>query len=127
MTLPSDLSDSAGNTTASGEVLAARLLTAPAALTQLTDDEARVVVTYMEPAHFSMGTRFISEGDSSHTGFMALVIKGEVIVENIIVSRTAPDTTAVLGSGSLVGEVGLLDSGPGWHLALQKQICFAQY
>ena len=96
----------------SGEMLAARLLTAPTALTQLSDDEARVVVSYMEPAHFSLGTCFIREGDASNTSFMALVIRGEVIVENLIVSRTAPDTTAVLGPGSLVGEVGLLDSGP---------------
>lgn len=103
---------STGTSPASGEILAAQLLTAPTALTQLTDEEARVVVTYMEPAHFSEGTRFISEGDSAHTGFMAVVIRGEVIVENIIVSRTSPDTAAVLGPGSLVGEVGLLDSGP---------------
>jgi CRP-like cAMP-binding protein len=95
-----------------GEILAARLLVAPAALTQLTGEEARVVVSYMEPAHFSAGTCFIREGDAADTGYMALIIQGEVVVENIIVSRTAPETTAVLGPGSLVGEVGLLDSGP---------------
>lgn len=96
----------------SGEVLAAQLLTAPTALTQLSEAEARVIVTYMEPAHYPLGTRFINEGDSADNGFMALVIQGEVIVENIVVSSTAPNTTAVLGAGSLVGEVGLLDSGP---------------
>jgi CRP-like cAMP-binding protein len=98
--------------TPSGEELAARLLTAPTALTQLSAEQARVVVSYMEPAHFSAGTRFIREGDATDTGFMALVIRGEVIVENIVVSSTSPDTTAVLGAGSLIGEVGLLDSGP---------------
>jgi CRP/FNR family cyclic AMP-dependent transcriptional regulator len=105
-------SDAAFDDSATGEILAARLLVAPTALTQLSGEEARVVVSYMEPAHFSAGTCFIREGDAADTGFMALIIQGEVVVENIIVSRTAPDTTAVLGPGSLVGEVGLLDSGP---------------
>ncbi len=95
-----------------GEIQAARLLVAPTALTQLSGEEARVVVGYMQPAHYAAGTCFIREGDAADTGFMALIIHGEVVVENIIVSRTEPETTAVLGPGSLVGEVGLLDSGP---------------
>lgn len=95
-----------------GEERAAQLLTAPKALSQLSLQEARVVAGYMVPAHFSEGTCFIREGDSADTGFMALVIRGEVIVENIIVSRTQPVTIAVLEPGSLIGEMGLLDSGP---------------
>lgn len=92
--------------------LAAQQLTAPSALDQLTLDEARVVVSYMIPIHFSEGTCFIREGDTSETSFMALVIRGEVVVENIIVSRTTPVTIGVQGAGTLLGEVGLLDSGP---------------
>jgi len=95
-----------------GAERAAQLLTAPKALSQLSLQEAHVVVDYMVPAHFSKGTCFIREGDSADTGFMALVIRGEVIVENIIVSRTQPVTVAVLEPGSLIGEMGLLDSGP---------------
>jgi CRP-like cAMP-binding protein len=96
----------------SGSELAAQQLTAPKALSQLSIEEARMVVRYMEPAHFAEDVCFIREGDAADTGFMALVIHGEVIVENITVSRTAPVTIAVLGPGSLVGEIGLLDSGP---------------
>ena len=96
----------------SGAELAAQQLTAPKALSQLTLEQARVVVGYMEPVHFAEGTCFIREGDAADTGFMALVIRGEVVVENITVSRTAPVTIAVLGAGSLVGEIGLLDNGP---------------
>lgn len=92
--------------------LAVQLLTAPIALAQLSISEAHAVVRYMEPARFDSGTCFIQEGDSADTGFMALIIEGEVIVENITVSRVAPITTAILGPGALVGEMGLLDNGP---------------
>lgn len=97
---------------ATGADIAAKLLMAPKALSKLTLKEAELVVSFMEPAHFSEGTCFIREGDAADTGFMALVIQGEVVVENITVSRTDPVTTAVLGPGSLVGEIGLIDEGP---------------
>ena len=85
---------------------AAELLTAPTALLQLSRDDARVVVSYMAPKRFSAGTMFIKEGDTDDTGFMVLVLAGEVTVENITVSRTDPATVNVLGPGSLVGEMG---------------------
>jgi CRP-like cAMP-binding protein len=97
---------------ATGSDLTVRLLMAPTALARLTQAEARLVVGLMTPAHFTSGTCFIREGDATDTGFMALVVQGEVVVENIIVSRTAPITTAVLGPGCLVGEMGLIDEGP---------------
>ncbi len=91
---------------------AARLLTVPIALIQLAIEEARVVVGYMTPRTFSAGTTFIREGNTVDEGFMALILEGEVVVESIIVSRTNPVTIKVLGPGSLVGEVGLMDREP---------------
>ena len=91
---------------------AAALLTAPTALLQLSLDDARVVVSYMTPKRFAAGTMFIKEGDTDDTGFMVLVLAGEVTVENITVSRTEPATVNVLGPGSLVGEMGLLGNEP---------------
>ena len=91
---------------------AARLLTAPAALVQLSLIEAKIVVSYMRPDQVPAGTTFITEGDEQNTGFMVLLLDGEVIVETITVSRTHPVTTAVLGPGSLIGEMGILDTGP---------------
>ena len=41
-----------------------------------------------------------------------LVLDGEVTVETIVVSRTQPITMTVLGPGSLIGEMGLLDGAP---------------
>lgn len=91
---------------------AAHLLTAPSALVQLALEEARVVVGYMTPRFFAAETTFIREGDADDDGFMALVLDGEVVVESITVSRTEPLTIKVLGPGSLVGEVGLVDKAP---------------
>lgn len=91
---------------------AAELLTAPGALMQLTLEEARVVVGFMTPRHIAADTTFIQEGDIGDDGFMALLLDGEVVVESIVVSRTEPVTIKVLGPGSLVGEVGLMDKEP---------------
>ena len=89
--------------------LAARLLIAPTALMQLTLEEALTVVSYMTPRKIAEGTTFIKEGDEKDTGYMMLLLEGEVIVENIVVSRHSPVTVTVLGSGSLIGEMGLVD------------------
>ena len=40
---------------------------------------------------------------------MLLLLEGEVTVENIVVSRIDPVTVSVLGPGSLIGEMGLID------------------
>lgn len=92
--------------------LAAQLLTAPSAMMRLTLDEARIVVSYMSPRLFNEGTVFIQEGDKNNTDYMVLVLDGEVTVESIVVSRTQPVTTAVLGAGSLLGEMGIVDGEP---------------
>lgn len=92
--------------------LAASMLVAPNGLMQLTLDEARAVVRYMQPHRIAEGTTFIEEGDAKSTDFMLLVLDGEVTVESIVVSRTQPTTVNVLGPGSLIGEMGLLDGEP---------------
>lgn len=92
--------------------LAARMLTAPSALMQLSQAEAQVVVRYMRPQLIREGTQFIREGEAEDTGFMVLILDGEVTVENIIVSRVSPITLTVLGPGSMHGELGLIDGRP---------------
>lgn len=92
--------------------LAATMLTAPTALMQLSAEEARVIVSFMKPRKISEGTVFIKEGDANDTGYMMLVLHGEVTVENIVVSRTSAVTVNVLGPGSLIGEMGLVDGAP---------------
>ena len=89
--------------------LAARLLIAPTALMQLSPKEALIVVSYMSPQKIARGTTFIKEGNKTDTGYMVLLLEGEVTVENITVSRREPVTVTVLGPGSLIGEMGLVD------------------
>ena len=89
--------------------LAAALLIAPTALMQLTSEEALTIVSYMIPRKIPLGTTFIKEGDKLDTGYMALLLEGEVTVESIVVSRHMPVTVNVLGPGSLIGELGLVD------------------
>ena len=101
----------AGEGAASAEY-AAELLTAPGALMQLTLDEARMVVSYMHPKQIGPGATFIREGDARHNDFMLLLLEGEVTVENSAVRKSEPVTIGVLGPGSLIGEVGLLDAAP---------------
>lgn len=91
---------------------AAALLTTPTALMQLDLAEARIVVSYMRPKLIEEGTVFIREGEKHNTGYMMLVLEGEVTVENIVVSRHTPATISVLGPGSLIGEMGLVDGEP---------------
>jgi CRP/FNR family cyclic AMP-dependent transcriptional regulator len=92
--------------------VAATMLRAPTALMQLSEREAREVVSCMQPRRIRAGTTFIREGDAQATGFMLLVLDGEVTVETIVVSRTEPITVTVLGPGSLIGEMGLVDGAP---------------
>jgi len=79
---------------------------------RLSLEEARTVVSYMTPAFIKAGTMFIKEGDAGDGGFMALLIDGDVVVEQITVQRSEPITLRVLGPGSLVGEMGLIDHVP---------------
>ena len=92
--------------------LAAKLLIAPNAVMPMTQEEARVVVRYMQPQTIAQDTIFIRQGDKRDTGFMLLLLDGEVTVENIVVSRIDPITISVLGPGSLIGELGLVDGEP---------------
>lgn len=90
---------------------AARLLRAPTALMQLSEGEAMTVVGFMQPHRYAAGTVIIRQGETADTGFMVLVLVGEITVETITASRTEPVTITVLGPGSLIGEMALVDGG----------------
>ena len=96
----------------SGADHAARLLCSPENRIGLTLDEARVVIRYMQPHFYTAQTTFIREGDTGDGGFMALLIEGDVVVERITTNRNEPATVKVLGPGSLIGEIGLVDQEP---------------
>ena len=105
--LPHERQAAVANSTAAHE--AARLLCAPSALVQLGEQEALTVVSFMSPRRFPSGTALIRQGETGDTGFMVLVLDGEVTVESLRASRTSPVTLSVLGRGSLIGEMALVD------------------
>ena len=92
--------------------MAAEMLIAPSALMQLRLAEAQIIMRYMRPKRIPRGTVFIREGEEHETDFMALILDGDVLVDNIVISRDTPYTVTVLGPGSLHGELGLLDGLP---------------
>ncbi|MEZ5701337.1 MAG: cyclic nucleotide-binding domain-containing protein [Burkholderiaceae bacterium] len=107
--LPSERREAVGDSHSART--AAELLRAPTALMQLTPDDAMAVVGFMRPRLFKAGDTIIRQGETSNTGFMVLVLSGEITVETVVASRAAPVTVTVLGPGSLIGEMALVDGG----------------
>lgn len=89
---------------------AASMLVTQGALFELTTEEAEQVVAYMHPRRFKAGTVLIREGEAGEDHSMALILTGEVAVENQSPSDSIVVT--VLGSGGLLGELALIDEGP---------------
>src|SRR5574337_1302052 len=61
---------------------AAEMLIGPAALMQLSLDEARIIVSHMRPHRIANGTTVIREGDVDKTDFMLLILDGEVTIDH---------------------------------------------
>jgi CRP/FNR family transcriptional regulator, cyclic AMP receptor protein len=91
---------------------AAHLLITESALAELSLNDALVVIDHMQPRNVSAGTVLIREGDRRKGSFMLLVIEGEVTVESRSVDDANHLVLNVLGPGSLIGEMALLDDQP---------------
>jgi CRP-like cAMP-binding protein len=90
---------------------AAALLVTEGALVELSAADAREVVDYMRPHRARAGEVIIREGEATHSDFMALVLHGEVTVENSVAAAHDSMVVSVLGPGSLIGEMGIIDGG----------------
>lgn len=91
---------------------AAQLLITKTALADLNASDARVVVSFMQPKRFKLGTVFIKEGEASHTDFMMLILDGEVLVQNEVASADDSMVMSIIGPGGMIGEMGVLDGAP---------------
>lgn len=94
----------------------AELLISRTALTELKLEHALQVVRLLTPQRATAGTVLIREGVTS-TGFMALVLQGEAVVENEVGGGNGGGggdsmMLTVIGSGSVFGELGVLDGKP---------------
>ena len=92
---------------------AAELLRKPPALLGLSDADARCVVGFMQLLDYAKGATLLREHDSVATGYMLLVLSGEVCVETAAPGHEKEAVTiSALGAGSLLGEMSLLDGEP---------------
>ena len=96
---------------------AAELLRTPTALAELSLEDARCVVEYMWLVGYAAGVTVLVEGDREHTGFMLLLLSGEVSVEaggSPTLGSGSPMSAliSVTGPGHLIGEMGVLDGAP---------------
>ena len=94
------------------QIKAAALLITEGALVELSAADAREVVSYMRPERIKAGEVVIREGESTRNDFMALVLDGEVTVENSVAAAHDSMVVSVLGPGGLIGDMGIIDGGP---------------
>jgi CRP-like cAMP-binding protein len=91
---------------------AADLLRTPGALLNLTPPEAASLVTQMRLVHFGPGVTLFREGDDVRLDHLLLVLEGEVSIEVGIGGSMIPVAISVVGPGSVIGEMALLDGSP---------------
>lgn len=89
--------------------LAGELLQTPSMLPGMNEAELRSVVSYLRLASFPPSVALFSQGDASNTGYMLLILTGEIRVEVSHLPGTDPVEVSVLGPGNVIGEMGLID------------------
>lgn len=94
------------------EEVAARLLVTPSALDELNLADAVKIVGYMKPRLIKAGTVFIREGETRQNDYMLLVLDGDISVENELPGLHESMVVNVMGPGSLIGEMGVIDGAP---------------
>ncbi|MDM0106679.1 cyclic nucleotide-binding domain-containing protein [Variovorax sp. J22R24] len=88
------------------------LLTEIAPMAGMALEEARVVVDAMRPVHVLPDTLLFEEGDAVDNDYMVLVLDGQVRAETNTGMPGEEVVISVIGPGSLIGEMGVIDGGP---------------
>lgn len=84
------------------------MLVTEGALVALSQADALAVVARMRPHRLAAGTVLMRQGEHGEGDYsMALILSGEVTVEGVSASEDL--VVSVLGPGSLIGELGLID------------------
>lgn len=91
---------------------AVELLRTPSAIVQLSADEARQVVAFMRLVRFPVGAVVFQAGVRVGAGFMLLLLEGQMSVEAGDAASAHAVPISVIGAGSTVGEMSLLDGAP---------------
>ncbi len=97
------------------ETLDAELLTgflcSSECITPMTKAEAKIAASYMRARQYADGDIILKEGDKTSTSHMLWILHGEAVVEALSVSASNPITVTVLGPGTTLGELSLMDGG----------------
>jgi CRP/FNR family transcriptional regulator, cyclic AMP receptor protein len=80
-------------------------------ITPMSRQEAKIASSYMRARQFSDGDVILKEGDKSNTNYMLWILDGEAVVEALSTNLSSPITVTVLGPGTKVGELSLMDGG----------------
>ena len=83
-----------------------------APLVGMSRAEAEAVIDVMKPLHVLADTLLFEEGDAADNDYMVLVLEGQL---RAVSSSGIPDgevVITVVGAGSLLGEMGVIDGGP---------------
>lgn len=78
----------------------------------LTLQEANCIVSLMRLVQFPAGTTLFSAGDASNTGYMLLLLEGDVSVDTGNIGGASKVDISVIGPGALMGELALIDGAP---------------
>jgi CRP/FNR family transcriptional regulator, cyclic AMP receptor protein len=81
-------------------------------ITPMTRAEARIAASYMRARQYADNQVLVKEGDKTDSDYMLWILHGEAVVESLPTSDSAPITVTVLGPGTTIGELSLMDGGP---------------
>ncbi|MDZ7938148.1 MAG: cyclic nucleotide-binding domain-containing protein [Rhodoferax sp.] len=93
-------------------VKAAELLRKTSPNFALTMQDANCIVSLMRLVQFPAGTTLFSAGDASNTGYMLLLLEGDVAVDTGNAGGAPKVDISTIGPGALIGELSLLDGAP---------------
>ena len=91
---------------------AAELLQAQRAFVRLDAEDAQTVVAYLREVSYAPGEVLFRAGDVQPGAHLLLLLEGEVTVETGTCLPGLEVPIAVLGAGSVLGEMALLDGAP---------------
>ena len=91
---------------------AVELLVTPQTHLPLSPDEATQVAQYMRAIAFPAGAVVINEGEDRRADYMLLILEGDVQVDTPLVDTGERLPLVVLGTGSIIGEMSVLDGEP---------------
>jgi CRP-like cAMP-binding protein len=78
----------------------------------LTEAEASQVVAHMHLVSVAKGTTLFREGDGTKLDHLLLLLEGEVSIDTWATTLAGPVAISVVGPGSIIGEMALLDGAP---------------